>query len=83
MGAVDGERNIMKRSAQEVAGFIQNHVRGTEGPHDWDDFTSIPISNERLNAIRLRCVQLDDEHPDERFAELKKIVEDLRNEASG
>jgi hypothetical protein len=67
----------MRRSVQEVAKFIENHVRGTEGPHDWDDFTSIPIAEPRLNAIRLRCVQLDDEHPDERRAELNEIIHKL------
>jgi hypothetical protein len=72
--------STMRRSDQEVADFIENHVHGTEGPHDWDDFTSIPISDRRLNAIRLRCVQLDDEHPDDRRAELRSIVQDLRKE---
>lgn len=70
----------MKRSASEVADFIENHVRGTEGAHDWDDFTSIPIADRRLNAMRLRCVELDDKSPQARFAELRKMVVDLRNE---
>jgi len=67
----------MRRSVQEVVTFIENHIRGAEGPHDWDDFTSIQIAEPALNAIRLRCVQLDDEHPDERYAELKKIIHKL------
>ncbi len=69
----------MRRSTNEVAEFMENHVRGAEGPHDWDNFTSIPITDPRLNAIRLRCVQLDDEHPDMRFAELRKMIRDLRD----
>lgn len=68
----------MKRTSKEVATFIENHERGAEGPYDWDNFTSIPISDPLLDAIRLRCVQLDDEHPDDRFAELRRIVRDLR-----
>lgn len=71
----------MRRNAKEVARFIENHVSGTEGPHDWDNFTSIPIADPRLNAIRLRCVELDDEHPDERFAELTEMVRNLRDQA--
>ena len=68
----------MRRSIPEVAEFMENHVRGAEGPHDWDNFTSIPIADPQLNAIRLRCVHLDDEHLDIRFAELRKMIEDLR-----
>lgn len=69
----------MRRSASEVAKFIENHVRSTEGAYDWDDFISIPIADRRLNAIRLRCAQLDDENPERRFAELRKIVQELRD----
>jgi hypothetical protein len=70
----------MKRTAPEVAVYVENHLRGTEGAHDWDDFTSIPIADQRLNAMRLRCVELDDRSPTERFSELRKMVRDLRNE---
>lgn len=69
----------MERDAYEVATFLENHVNGTEGPHDWDDFTSIPIKDRELNAIRLRCVVLDDEHPDFRFSEMQKIIKRLRS----
>jgi hypothetical protein len=70
----------MKRTAKQVADFLQNHVRGTEGPHDWDNFTSIRISDERLESIRLRCLKLEDELPEERFAEMKEIIKTLTSE---
>ncbi len=75
MGSI--KRSDMKRSAEEAAKFIENHIHGTEGPHDWDDFTSIPIKDPKLNAMRLRCVKLDEEHPDTRFSELSKMIVDL------
>ncbi len=68
----------MRRSAQQVIHFIENHLAGTEGPHDWDDFTSMPIPDPELNAVRLRCVQLDYEHPDVRVVELRAIIQKLR-----
>jgi hypothetical protein len=61
-------------TAAEVADRIERHIQGTEGPWDWDRFTSVPISDDRLDAIRLQCVELQ-----ERTEELKMIVERLRN----
>jgi hypothetical protein len=46
-------------TAAQVAGIIEKHLQGTEGPWDWDEFTSVPISDNWLDAIRLRCIQLD------------------------
>ena len=64
----------------QVADKIERHIQGTEGPFDWDHFTSVPISGERLDAIRLRCIELDNRAPEQRDRELGKIVEDLRRE---
>jgi hypothetical protein len=65
-------------TAAEVADTIEKHIQGAEGPWDWDDFTSIPIADDYLDKIRLRCLQLDYELPEERIQELSRIVERLR-----
>jgi hypothetical protein len=70
----------MKRTAQQVADFLENHVRGSEGPHDWDNFTSIRTSDEHMENIRLRCLKLEDELPEERFAEMKEMIKSLTSE---
>ncbi len=70
----------MRRNRQEVIAYLLKHITGTDGTYDWDDFTSIPISDHRLNSIRLRCIKLDDELPEEREAEIKKIIEELESE---
>jgi len=62
----------------QVADAIEKHVEGREEPWDWDRFTSVPIANDRLDAIRLRCTQLDYETPQTRLRELKTIIADLR-----
>jgi len=62
-------------TAAEVANKIERHIQCTEGPFDWDHFTSVPIADARLDAIRLRCVEVQ-----ERSDELERIVERLRNE---
>jgi hypothetical protein len=49
----------VRRTAFEVADFLVNHLTGAEMPHAWDEFTSVPIADPRLEEIRLRCVQLE------------------------
>jgi hypothetical protein len=64
--------------AAEVANAIENHIQGTEGPWDWDDFTSVPIANDDLDKIRLRCLELETSLPEEKTTEMRQIVERLR-----
>lgn len=67
-----------RRNAEYVAASIERHLRGEEGPWEWDDFTSVPIKDNHLDAIRLRCIELDQANPARRDAELGRIVADLR-----
>lgn len=40
------------RTPQEVAKILRNFINGTGGEWDWNDFTSTPISDPELDAIR-------------------------------
>ena len=73
-------KRLNRRSSAEVADKIERHILGTEGPWDWDDFTSVPIADDRLDSIRLRCLELERTSPEERTEELKRIVDRLRSE---
>ncbi len=73
-------KRLNRRSSAEVADKIERHILGTEGPWDWDDFTSVPIADDRLDVIRLRCLELEQTSPEERAEELKRIVDRLRSE---
>lgn len=42
----------MKMTRREAAQVIRSFVDGTAGRWDWDDFTSIPIEDRKLDAIR-------------------------------
>jgi hypothetical protein len=44
-----------KLSAAEVAKYLREFVDGSGGEWDWDDFTSVPITNPQLDDIRLRA----------------------------
>src|SRR5688572_28945253 len=43
------------RNPEEVAGFLRDFAEGTGGEWDWDDFTSVPITDPRLEAIRIEA----------------------------
>src|ERR1700741_351216 len=70
---------LNRLSSLDVADKIERHIQGTEGPWDWDDFTSLPIADDRLDAIRLRCLELEHALPEERFDEMRRTVEHLRS----
>lgn len=60
-------------TAAQVADRIEAHIQGTEGPYDWDHFISVPIADDRLDAIRLQSSELEG-----RKDELERIVRHLR-----
>jgi hypothetical protein len=69
----------VRRTALEVKDFLINHLAGAAQPHEWDEFTSVPIADPRLEGIRLRCVQLKNERPDVRVAELRNALRVLQH----
>jgi hypothetical protein len=55
----------MKRTTEEVIGEITRFLSGIGGAYDWDDFLTIPIKDQRLNAIRIECLDLREKFPPE------------------
>jgi len=49
----------------EVRQILVSFLDGSGGPYDWDDFTSIRITDPFLDHIRERCQGLWDEFPPE------------------
>ncbi len=41
-----------KRTAAEVARYLRDFAHGAGGDRDWDDFTSVPIADPALEALR-------------------------------
>jgi hypothetical protein len=74
-----------KYTKSEVAEIIEQFLGGTDGPWDWDDFTSIRIADPELEAIRVRCVELHDSTISgqycgpEGLAEMRRMVDQLRS----
>ena len=72
-----------RRTAEEVAHIVEKHLNENEGPWDWDEFTSLPIHDDYLDSIRLRCLELDYVPAFDRTPELKRTLEALREGRPG
>jgi hypothetical protein len=62
------------RSPDEVAQYLRDFLDGTGGEWDWDDFTSIPIADPRLEDIRERAAALELPMADQDTAPLKDLI---------
>lgn len=51
-GLVPSTKKARARTPRDVAKFLRNFIAGTGGEWDWDDFTSVPISDPALDDIR-------------------------------
>jgi hypothetical protein len=80
------KRNQLTRD--DVAAAIDAFLSDTGSRYDWDDFTSRPINDPALDAIRMRCLGLPEELPshtphqycsDAGFAVLRSYVVELRH----
>ena len=63
------------RSVTEVIGFLTNFLHKTGGEWDWDDFTSIPITEPGLEAIRVQAASIRLPLDAEGYAKLRELRE--------
>jgi hypothetical protein len=45
-----------QKKAAYAAHSIRTFLDGTCGPYDWDDFTSCPLGDPKVDSIRLRAI---------------------------
>lgn len=50
-------------SREEVRQTIVAFIEGRGGAYDWDDFLSFPLQDPELEAVRKRCIEIEDEFP--------------------
>jgi hypothetical protein len=51
-------------TSEEVRNHILRFISGNDvKPWDWDDFTSVPIKDKFLDAVRLLCLHVSDAYP--------------------
>ena len=62
------------RSADEVAGFIRDFIKGTGGEWDWDDFICVPIKAPELDSIRAETSMVELPLSTAGIDELKRLL---------
>ncbi len=87
IGKVTGWGATIDRSKEEVITYIENFIAGEGGDWDWDDFTSVPIADPRLERVRQQCLDAPELWPPvqpgqycnhEGLSELSKLADGLR-----
>lgn len=63
-----------KLSASEVATYLREFIEGRGRASDWDDFTSVPIGDPRLEDIRRRAAAIDFPITEEGWAILRALL---------
>jgi hypothetical protein len=75
-------RSKERRSAAEVAAYLRNFLEGGGGEWDWDDFTSVPIANPKLDAIRRRAAILDTDSSEDATIQLRQLLSEAESLAA-
>jgi hypothetical protein len=47
--------NKLKAKPEYVINYLEKFIAGAEGDWDWDDFSSIPLTDPKLESIRQRA----------------------------
>ncbi len=77
----------MKVTRERVLLEIDKFLSGRGGAYDWDDFTTLPIDDPSLDAVRKICADLPELYPPaeprqycgpEGLSRLRRIARELR-----
>lgn len=66
-------RPRVRRSADEVAAYLNDFLHGADGLWDWEEFTSRPIAEPRLESIRQRAAAVHFPLNDESARALREL----------
>ncbi len=53
----------MKKEISVTINLIERFLSGEVDPYEWDDFISVPVKNQKLEELRLICVNLPKNYP--------------------
>lgn len=74
-GRLPSTKKPRQRTPREVAKILHNFIAGTGGEWDWDDFTSVPITNPDLDAIRREAEQVPLPVSEDGLAKLRELLD--------
>src|SRR5215208_6305748 len=78
LGEFFGLKTTADLSASDVEEYLRNFLDGGGGDWDWDDFTSIPITDPTLEGIRQEAADVELPPDDEGLARLRSLLERVR-----
>jgi hypothetical protein len=73
-----GLKTSVDLTAQDVESYLRDFLEGTGRDWDWDDFTSIPITDPKLEGIRKEAAFLPLPLDAEGEATLRRLLEEVR-----
>lgn len=73
-----GLKTTADLTPQDVEGYLHNFLDGRGGVWDWDDFTSIPITDPSLDAVREKALTVELPATEDGLAELRRLLEEVR-----
>jgi hypothetical protein len=68
----------IRRTPEEVESFLSDFIAGVGQPYDWDDFTTIPIADPGLEAIRSRAADIKLPGTAEGSATLEQLLAEVQ-----
>ncbi len=74
-----GLKTSADRTARDVEGYLRDFLEGTGGDWNWDDFTSIKITDPRLDAIRDEAARVSLPLTEEGGATLRDLLKQVRS----
>lgn len=73
-----GWKDTADLTASDVETYLQDFMQGTGGAWDWDDFTSITITDPELDAIREEAMMVSLPVDPEGMATLQRLLDHVR-----
>lgn len=73
-----GLKTSVDLTAKDVESYLRDFLDGTGGDWDWDDFTSIPITDPTLEGVREEAASVPLPLDAEGEATLRRLLEQVR-----
>lgn len=73
-----GLKTSVDLTAQDVESYLRDFLEGTGGDWDWDDFTSVPITDPTLDGFREEAASVPLPLDAEGEATLRRLLEEVR-----
>lgn len=72
-----GLKTSVDLTAQDVANYLQGFLEGTGGNWDWDDFTSISITDPVLDSVRQEAASVPLPLDEDGVANLQRLLREV------